>query len=493
MGTFRSKRWQVVLILGAPIAAFLVWNYWPAGEGHITIGYDTTRITGPVRPDGTVDYIAYLNNKLGHGVTPENNAAIPLLKIWGSALLGSAEYSPRQVELLGLKSVPSDRVALNEFPVPRTPETSGPVDREFASKQLLDSLCEKPWSAPEHPEVVAWLNGNAEGLRTLAEAAARPRFFIPFFSRQASPSLMECNVPAVPGLIVPRLLGARAMLRLSEGDIASAQADVLTLHRLARLYGQCPDLVVQMLAIGVENHALKTSTALATSSRLNKGQMTSFLAALANLPPMPDPLAALEEYERFVYLDCVGHLAQRPGRGLDGSTDWDYLLRQYNLFWDVLIARYRKADISAKKLQAAREMSEWLGQPEERFVAFVAKWGGRAARGLRTKWTTRATFRIITPVLSTYSESGLRMAQNLTLAQVAAALSIYRMQHNAYPKSLDDLTSILGGPVPPDSFGGKALIYRVTDSGCILYSVGPNGKDDGGDSAKTDDLAVTFP
>ena len=36
--------------------------------------------------------------------------------------------------------------------------------------------------------------------------------------------------------------------------------------------------------------------------------------------------------------------------------------------------------------------------------------------------------------------------------------------------------------VPKDPFSGKELVYRVTPTGYLLYSVGVDGKDDGGKS-----------
>src|SRR5690349_10746497 len=41
---------------------------------------ETTFFSGPLRKDGTVDYVAAINEELGRGVTRENNAAIPLLE-----------------------------------------------------------------------------------------------------------------------------------------------------------------------------------------------------------------------------------------------------------------------------------------------------------------------------------------------------------------------------------------------------------------------------
>ncbi len=50
---------------------------------RITVSKETTYLTGPLRPDGTVDYLAAVNEHCSQGVTPENNAAVPLLQAIG--------------------------------------------------------------------------------------------------------------------------------------------------------------------------------------------------------------------------------------------------------------------------------------------------------------------------------------------------------------------------------------------------------------------------
>jgi hypothetical protein len=48
----------------------------------ITIGHDTTRITKPLRADGTPDYLAAINEEYSSGVTPRNNLATRLFAIF---------------------------------------------------------------------------------------------------------------------------------------------------------------------------------------------------------------------------------------------------------------------------------------------------------------------------------------------------------------------------------------------------------------------------
>ena len=90
-----------------------------------------------------------------------------------------------------------------------------------------------------------------------------------------------------------------------------------------------------------------------------------------------------------------------------------------------------------------------------------------------------------------------RSAAGHRVLQVAFALAAYLRDHKAYPKALADLTPKYLGRVPDDLFTGKPLAYRPTETGFLLYSVGPNGTDDEGRTATDpqpgDDIAVRVP
>jgi hypothetical protein len=60
-------------------------------------------------------------------------------------------------------------------------------------------------------------------------------------------------------------------------------------------------------------------------------------------------------------------------------------------------------------------------------------------------------------------------------------LERYRLAHGEYPETLDALAPQFIEKVPHDIINGKPLHYRRTDDGkFVLYSVGWNGTDDGG-------------
>jgi hypothetical protein len=69
---------------------------------------------------------------------------------------------------------------------------------------------------------------------------------------------------------------------------------------------------------------------------------------------------------------------------------------------------------------------------------------------------------------------------HLRIARTALLLKAYRSEHGEYPQHLSEL----GVPVPNDPYLEKPLTYRREGKGFVLYSWGPNLKDDGGHKPK---------
>jgi hypothetical protein len=94
--------------------------------------------------------------------------------------------------------------------------------------------------------------------------------------------------------------------------------------------------------------------------------------------------------------------------------------------------------------------------------------------------------------------AGDRAEQTQRNLHIAFALGAYQREHGDYPKTLDALAPNYLPSVPKDLFTGKPLVYRPEKKGYLLYSFGPNGKDDGGQSRtvetlQADDISVRMP
>jgi hypothetical protein len=69
---------------------------------------------------------------------------------------------------------------------------------------------------------------------------------------------------------------------------------------------------------------------------------------------------------------------------------------------------------------------------------------------------------------------------NLALLRAALALQAHRAERGAYPDELAALVPAYLEAVPTDPFDGKPLRYRRDGGSYVLYSVGPDRRDDGG-------------
>jgi hypothetical protein len=75
----------------------------------------------------------------------------------------------------------------------------------------------------------------------------------------------------------------------------------------------------------------------------------------------------------------------------------------------------------------------------------------------------------------------------LQLARLAVGCHLYRLKCGSFPEKLAELGDKLPEhfkAVAVDPFTDKPFSYRKTETGCIIWSVGRDGKDDGGDREK---------
>lgn len=82
------------------------------------------------------------------------------------------------------------------------------------------------------------------------------------------------------------------------------------------------------------------------------------------------------------------------------------------------------------------------------------------------------------------------------VAKLGFALAAYHVDHDSYPEALADLAPKYLMKIPKDTFADDEFRYGRHEDGYLLYSIGINGRDDGGssdDSQNHDDLAIRVP
>lgn len=107
-----------------------------------------------------------------------------------------------------------------------------------------------------------------------------------------------------------------------------------------------------------------------------------------------------------------------------------------------------------------------------------------AADAIDTKFETiskiHIILRMIMPALSRVTTIDIRTIAQLRTAQVGLAIERYRLATGSLPKTLAELRPTYIDAIPKDPFDGKDLRYKKLETGFVVYSIGEDGKDDGG-------------
>jgi len=477
---------------------------------RVTISKETTYITEPLRPDGYPDYVAALNQRASKGVTPENNAAVLFWKAMGPSKIDEKDRK-KCFAMLGIEPLPEKGdyfIDYDDFlkkkqgdnPSSVIPPSDGcdPLQDQYNTAQ------ERPWSKEEFPEVYQWLAANEKPLATLTEASKRPRFYNPAVSNT------WLVTDALPLALISqsrsgtRALRARAMLRIHDGKADEAWEDLLTCHRLGRLFGQGMTVVEALVSIAIDGMmACEGDHQLLEHARLTAVQIAKMRQELERLPPLPKMADKIDLGERFYSIESIIKIARyglaslndmesrkKPNGVLDSlmcsidaaTIDGDIILRISNSWCDRLGDAFRKPTRAERKA-AMDKISEDIKKIE----TLAKDWKSSAILTLSNPREARS--RQMGQMFSVLWMPGLlqtvnaedRGAMSFELDKLAFALAAYRVDHGSYPAKLEDLKPKYVAEVPKDIFANDGpLHYEVKDGGYLLYSVGINGRDDGG-------------
>jgi len=133
----------------------------------------------------------------------------------------------------------------------------------------------------------------------------------------------------------------------------------------------------------------------------------------------------------------------------------------------------RDVIVRLARLRQTREPLEPCRRRDEVWTARAFGWIGRLIQVI-DEWTGQADA----------ADRGIEGADSRINAQfqiliTELALESYRQRHGSWPATLDALVPEDLAEVPQDPCGTGPLVYRLTDKGYLLYSVGHNGIDDG--------------
>jgi hypothetical protein len=275
-------------------------------------------------------------------------------------------------------------------------------------------------------------------------------------------------------------------------------------------------LIEGLVGVAMERIASDADLGFLEHAKLDARQLKKCLADLQALPPMPVMGDKVGLAERFTFLqsvilmdrDGLGMLEMLAGKGeskmagvpLPDVVNWDPVLRKGNQFYARLATTMRLKDRTLRERHLNEiELDIKTLVAERRGPAGIGKaiLAGKNPPDVVAGYVGDVLLGLLIPAVTKVQHAADRAEQTQHNLHVAFALGAYQRDNGKYPRALDLLAPKYLASVPSDLFNGKALIYRPTEKGYLLYSVGLNAKDDAGrsydDDPSGDDLVVRMP
>jgi hypothetical protein len=271
------------------------------------------------------------------------------------------------------------------------------------------------------------------------------------------------------------LLSLDAALHLQDGDENAALDDCRCMLALARSIGDEPCFIAALIRIADTEMAIDVVRRVLAQSEPAPDKIAGLQAVLERELGQPDLRTTLRgvragEYEMAQALR-TGKLQYRIYRGLIGSNTQPES-RLHTFLYDRLPGAIPIDQ--AGYLRLTSRLVDLAAEPEEAREEM--------ARAIQDEASRREVLPegIMIPYDHLFRTHNRGQA-SLRCAVAAVAAERYRRRHHRWPDTLDDLVKDgLLKTVFNDPFDGQPLRWRRFEQGPVVYSVGPNRKDDGG-------------
>jgi hypothetical protein len=303
-----------------------------------------------------------------------------------------------------------------------------------------------------------------------------------------------------------------AMQALHERDYSEAWPDLCAAVDLIRLHGNEPLAISQIV-----RYALIRIAIGATWEALQENQWSDAqLSELQSRWEATDLLSLLEPFmvvERAYSVEGLAEMRRSPGAfaatisfsggGAGGITgDWVNDMRQkfkclydrYPRYWKWRSSWSYDEELYYLQIETAAVDASRKITPTNALVPVLIEFRRQATnidRMYPDAGDHFSQFRLSGANFDMYFRKLAEAETARRLLFSVFALKRYHLQHGAYPASLAELVPDYLKQVPLDFMDGKPLRYRLTPDGeFLLYSVGLDGEDNGGDASPVENGTI---
>ncbi|MCS6975988.1 MAG: hypothetical protein NZM31_03110 [Gemmatales bacterium] len=312
---------------------------------------------------------------------------------------------------------------------------------------------------------------NREALKEILKAADMPQGLYPIIVIKERKDLVNAPLLTYYSDRARALLRREALLSIQDRDEQKILSCVYALVRCGQYIGDSPGFVHQVLrlscfcdAASTLEHALGVSTVDANKLTpfqelfLNEAERNAFAISMRGDRACMDELLQLVELGEIDFK----RLYSGPRNGT-----------VFQEFVDTYLAGYLRESPTKMRLRLLNHYNLLL-----KFATLDPHECHRAVKQYHASVPTGSVSSLLIRI---NPEPYLSARQALlSCAAVGIAVERFRIRHGRWPNDLDELVPDFLDRVPRDCFTGNPLRYRVTSEGVIIWSVGPDGVDEGG-------------
>jgi len=278
-----------------------------------------------------------------------------------------------------------------------------------------------------------------------------------------------------------RLLVLAARREAADGNAADALHDVARIQRIGRHAASEPILISNLVGIAIDTMALETLAQVLPTLRksdlavLDAPEIRDFVTTP---PAMASHFYGEEAFGLSIFADLsdtqlgMPNLVDLLGNGQSQPSTLRILplsLLYRVFFLPADLAGYRSI---MTQYQAAASRTEPYPDLTKRIDAIETQTRDRSPGMLSS---------MIVPALGAVFKAQTRSIANHRAATALVAATRQRLETGAVPETFDELAAQLVPPASRDPFtADQPLVLKRTDDAVLVYSIGPDGEDDGG-------------
>lgn len=366
-------------------------------------------------------------------------------------------------------------------------------------KDLLDVIRGKRWidelEERELNALKSWINSNQHCIEFYKQGSLKPYCWWER-SIKENESLFHLLLPELSKMKdISRMIECNIRIKAEHGDIDGAFEDIIHIYRAGEHFKGPRTLVEQLVGIAIQSLAVNSAFEIISRKEVSPKQLERFHSNFQK--SLDNAIYTVDfQIERFFFMDLIQRCYTDDGRGSGRMSPIG--LKRYASDWDVDLLSITEDDwtfglqyigmsvISPNREKLSNMVDKYYDSFDE--YAKLTPWQGKDADFLMDidEWSRfkRLRYWPITYFIPAIKRLGMLYHRTKVTADALVtviALKRFEQANDVYPETLSELVQAgFLKDVPADPFSSGVLAYKKQGDSFVLYSLGENLKDDGG-------------